>query len=434
MRTTLVTFMGAIMGRKQSSRSPTHEASRENKCVDEAIPSRLEALPRDLLRQVWTILPLSDLATLSTTSRTLRRNISWSYDVPNLLNQQGNEIERARFLVNCFDELRPKHIICFGCGRYHRRKMLDKINKKGQRTIAESCNQHNDKIDPNLVFWSHLRNASWVKIHETARSLRYSDQHGSNSLNFISDETNLYKWWYDVSAILRDDRLLLCERWYRLVTDEILADPKKVSIQGQGEFCPHVNEHYKLHHLEDHMRQALRHIVGSKHIDPRGITWKRHRCPSCPTEIVIEIELASKFKHPHENAIAREHCVEGGYVLSYSRVIDFGKCKAPDELEWLSLTASVERTCLGNHRLPGWPGYVEPEGLWEIPRLDITSQESISVRFRRTTGMIIPVLMPDADGPIAPPPPYACRANAQMQQTCAATNGAKIDSRPTEIT
>jgi hypothetical protein len=125
----------------------------------------------------------------------------------------------------------------------------------------------------------------------------------------------------------------------------------------------------------------------------------------CPTEVLIEVQPIGLF--PGRIKRDRKKDKAGfNYVISHSRYVDFGKRRAPDEMEWKTLTTWLSRPKQSNMRLPGWPGYEAPPGIESMQTTDVTGMEMSSSRFRRQKGKVVLPLMDKAEESMAPSPRY----------------------------
>jgi hypothetical protein len=368
----------------------------------------LDALPLAVMKRLLALLPESTVAILTLTNRKLKRTILSITNPLLILRRPRREIERAKYLVTCFDKNYPNHIICYGCGYFHRRQPYSARSKKKPKPYIPAIYNRTASDPAPLKFKSHERSFTWIDIHQAMRGLRHSPRHGIPLLDFVSKitlKTSLH-WWYDTATLLVGDRYLLRDRWYRYLKDDHPCgeNPRELLCQEANNFCPHSNEAFGWHHLWEHFRTTIETFQGNR----RGLTYKRHRCTLCPTEVTIDVEPLSHFSGTF-NADKTMRKITRGIVLSYSRYVDFGKCRAPDEPEWVTLTTWIDKPRTANYVIPGWPGYEPPPGLATRPKLDLTHMEPISRRFRLYERAAELLESQVIDIPIAPPPPYQCR-------------------------
>ena len=365
--------------------------------------SHLESLPSAITLQIFSLLPPSTLAILSLTSHTLRRKVSKPEDPFFVLNKKGNEYERAKLLVTAFDKFYPEHLICYACGVFHARWTIEitKWRKKCRKLPAVTCKYAGSYSVS--TFQSHGRNFPWLAVHETMRSHRHFPHHGSKKLHFTSETPTGWRWWNDSSTTFVHDRLLLRDRWYQLVT--LQEDSQQLWHDKIDLFCPHAGEIFNGLHIKEAFHGAINHVRKPENIH-RGFTYKRHRCPLCPTDITIDIEPYSHFDGQFNWTKALPCPPVREYVLSFSRYVDFGACIAPDEEEWLALTTWIKKPLLANYIRPGWPGHIPAPGLATRPILDLRWMESISLRFRRYAGLRKLKECVGIDEQLSTPPPY----------------------------
>jgi hypothetical protein len=148
--------------------------------------SSLERLPIGVTPYLFGLLPLSSLAILARTSRALRLAILSITDPFARLGRRQKAFERAKFSFLSFGPEYPNHIICYACGVFHRRN--EGTTKSTNQTIAK-CKRHGSQsivVSKGKDLKDYLvRSFTWLKIHETMRSLRYSPRYGSTLLNHV---------------------------------------------------------------------------------------------------------------------------------------------------------------------------------------------------------------------------------------------------------
>lgn len=92
-----------------------------------------------------------------------------------------------------------------------------------------------------------------------------------------------------------DDRYMLRDRWYRRMRIDDLC--RNIGTNNTEDFCPHASETFNSIHFSTHFATAVRYFqVQSGTFQKRGMTFKRHRCTLCPTEITIDIEPCARFE------------------------------------------------------------------------------------------------------------------------------------------
>jgi hypothetical protein len=375
-------------------------------------PTSFERVLDRVFRHLCQLLPLSSLAVLVILNRKIRGIVHSIIDPTILLGRPGHEFERAAFLVHAFDKNYPRHLICYTCGLYHPRRIPGQRNRK-RKDHATFVRKHTPlETDPH--FETHHRLFSWIYIHIAMRNARYSPQHGSPVLD-LSYWKHYDTWECDTLAVDVQGRLLLRDRWYLRIPNLEHRMPEIRFIPYRNSFCPHYHDTSMPLHFSDEVKAAAKYLC--KSIDARqGFTYKRHRCTSCPTEVVIEVEPRDQFQARFKKGHGKDR-TGFDYVLSFSRFIDFGKCRVPDEMEWKSLTTWVEERSSTNLVRPGWSGHEPSAGMTTRPTINITTtMEPISVRFRRQQGQRHIRIVPLAEIPIGPPPPYQRVNSTEVQR------------------
>jgi len=366
--------------------------------------SHLESLPPAITSYLFSQLPPSTLAVLSLTSQTLRRKISKPIDPFFVLNKKGMEYERAKFLVTALDRFYPEHLICYACGVFHARWKVEitKWRKKCRKVPAVPCKHAESQLMSE--FMSHRRPFSWLAVYETMRSHRHSPDLGSKKLHFTCEAPTEFRWWHDSLTIFVHGRLLLRDRWYQPVNlQENLT--QQLGYDDTRLFCPHSGELFNGLHMREAFHGAVNHVRKPENIHC-GFTYKRHRCPICPTEITIDIQPHSGFDGRFNWTKTLPCPPASEHVLSFSRYVDFGACIAPDEKEWISLTTWIKKPLSANYIQPGWPGHIPAPGLATRPVLDLRWMEPTSLRFRRYAGLRKLKECVEVNEGLGTPPPY----------------------------
>ncbi|KAF1960734.1 hypothetical protein CC80DRAFT_590086 [Byssothecium circinans] len=350
-------------------------------CEDSPI-SGFDQLPLEILLAILQKLPLSSVATLALTSRRLLCTINEKTDTFVQLRQPENAFERAKFLMLC-DELHPNELICYRCGVFHPRPKSRAVKTFRDDKIKDFKCPNSPRSDSDPVLLFNWRGYRWEVFYGVMRGFRYSANHGDFRRLNMHDHS--HEWKSDLKAVCEGgERLLLKERYYCGFNEPgVWLDYMMYQFQ-----CPHIAFHFTRRTfdaiLSDAMIQVYRLQPGK---DPYGLIHKTHRCIECPTELVISVRTWKDFFFP---GVPPETFGNPKFVLCITRYIDVGSCKAPDSLEWRSLTT--------RYRLPNDPrisppgvrpaqgGFVRdfseaPKEVW--PTIDVTHREPISVRFER---------------------------------------------------
>ena len=260
-------------------------------------------------------------------------------------------------------------------------------------------------------FGKNFQDSPWMAVHEAMRSALYSPKYGNRLLDArrnVKPKAEEYPGLVEARFSYRRcaRSIAFRDRWYRRVCISFSERPDILPFIPMNSFCPHQLESFLGNHFSEQLQAALTHLcIHSDRSREAGFTYRIYRCHSCPTEVLIEVQPISLIRGrillDYDNDEAGFN-----YVLSHSRYVDFGNCRAPDEIEWKSLTTWGSIPKAFNTRLPGWPGYEAPPGIDSRPTIDVTGMEMISARFRRQKGDVVLPAMEHAEEPIAPPPPY----------------------------
>lgn len=161
----------------------------EYSALNERLPvrSNIDTLPLSVLKRLFEVLPLSALATLTLVNSSFQRKILSITNPFVVLGRPGNELERAKFFVACFDKKYAGRLICYTCRSFHIRP------RRNTRQVATTCKRSIGPSKP-APFSSQKRHLEWLDIHQSMRNLRYSQRHGFPILDYVSHAINDFTW------------------------------------------------------------------------------------------------------------------------------------------------------------------------------------------------------------------------------------------------
>ncbi|EMC93526.1 hypothetical protein BAUCODRAFT_26794 [Baudoinia panamericana UAMH 10762] len=288
----------------------------------------VESLPGDLWQRVAGFLNPTDAALLALSSHAIRQKLG---PAPfQALNLPQNKHYRIAFL-HSMDHQLPDHLLCFPCGRYHRRSLPGRESLKADYVNHPviPCPQVKTSVLPRMRL-CHARELPYAFVQLALRQ-RHGKTHG------IPHEALDRRWSHAESGwsfrsryMMHDNRLLL-----RVVSQRVVPPARMLTktverhiLYDREEYTPYfsVCAHWRDGDLMDLCKCALSHVpappesyfqqlkkapkISRAAAHPcflvRGCDWCRpaRRCPECPTEYLIHIQMvedkhdpAQPFKH-----------------------------------------------------------------------------------------------------------------------------------------
>lgn len=249
--------------------------------VEVTTSASIRNLPTELLCDIANLLSPADAAALVLTNKAVLNAVGHQ-----ILRFEGLE-DRVEFLKR-LEILFPKHLLCYQCGRFHRRR------RRGHRTKSTSCDRRNGLLFHGI---SSL-NLPFTRVQEVMNRHRYGKQHGVSvkSLNerrTLSLGTSDFKTEVTRAKIIGDQLFIKVAIFVR-------CEDRDRDFNRDCQYCPHQTSW----NLELREHDYLLH--------------KAMRCLECSTEVRFD-----KF----------------GNGRPFTTIwYNLGECRSPFEDEWRSLT------------------------------------------------------------------------------------------------
>ncbi|KAF2684437.1 hypothetical protein K458DRAFT_418005 [Lentithecium fluviatile CBS 122367] len=214
------------------------------------------------------------------------------------------------------------------------------------------------------------------------RAYRYTGDYGNPfNLNLFKPEER--GWSHETAVVPVDGHLLIRYRYSRgFETPTDMLDFR----DHINELCPHVRRMgLDAEKFDQELQSAAEYITNLPLSDlVAGYTHDLHRCPNCPTEVMIQVHAASLY--PGRTSKAARALP---YIISVTRYIDVGECRAPNEVEWRAVTTRLDQMdgYKGHRRRSWWMGdtssQTDVNACEEWSRHCFESREPIYLRFRK---------------------------------------------------
>ncbi|KAL4921759.1 hypothetical protein BDW62DRAFT_174425 [Aspergillus aurantiobrunneus] len=293
----------------------------------------IASLPDDLWILVVEYLSPADAACLAFSSRTLYNRLGpypWRR-----LNQPEHTDDRADFLVSQ-DKYYPHHLLCFPCGRFHRR------TQEGHETLQPAAvlnplfncpNARNNLRPPPRHRITHGRNIPFTFVQLALRPKRFkSPIYGLSDPTTLSRHWRRDNWSHQSRFLAHNGHLLMRVTSSTFVEPGLPPSSQRLLLYSRDDYWPYFSAcaHWRDGDLMSATKCALTHVPlarrteglqGLEHRakdmvfrrmhDPNALATlcsrcrPMRRCPDCPSEYLIEIKLTeqreagarSRFRH-----------------------------------------------------------------------------------------------------------------------------------------
>ncbi|CAG8953916.1 hypothetical protein HYFRA_00010877 [Hymenoscyphus fraxineus] len=363
------------------------KSENEQRFGEDSIPGEklFERLPEGVWGCVIGYLGMSDLAAFAFCCKTFRGRLG--REVWPILNEPENRDEKLQFLVK-LDSSLPNHLLCSLCAIYHRRIRIGDEKLKATHVINPifNCPYANEPTELPIrarLVPGHRLPFTFVQL--ALRALNYGPQYGipySKLDRRLKDKES--DWTHQIRYYHHKGHLLLRATSKTFAAPGLTLSGQRHLLYSREDYTPYfsVCTHWQNGLLMDLCKCALSHIPIP--VDPitsqlkRGpqITLSRpakaivtlcgkcrpmRRCPSCPTEYLIEIRLDEDRSEP--NPVARFK-----QTIVVTRWSDLGDGTTPmGSREWMAIN-----------------------GVGEFEGLDSVGKRGISGTFESQNGVAIP--------------------------------------------
>ncbi|KAJ5709692.1 hypothetical protein N7493_009983 [Penicillium malachiteum] len=325
-------------------------------------------VPPDVWILIASFLTPSDAASLTIASITLYRRLGPRY--LSILQAPQNLSEKLTFLTR-IDYSLPHHLLCFPCGRYHRRTAEGTERLKPAHVVNPlfECPEVLNILNPpprTRITPGRILPFSFVQL--LLRAHRFGPKYGIQPESMARRWTR-DGWTYTSRFLIHEGRLLM------RVTSQTFADPalppsaQRLLLHSREDYWPYFSAcaHWRDGELMPACRCALEHIPhpratgglqGLEHkvkdtwqkrvFDPNALTTlcgfcrPMRRCPECPTEYLIEVKLTEDKMDPRGLRFRQ--------AIVVTRWSDLGDGTSPEGLEWAAVNGKSEDYDSFTHR------------------------------------------------------------------------------------
>ncbi|KAJ5899023.1 hypothetical protein N7495_003767 [Penicillium taxi] len=317
-------------------------------------------LPRNLWLQIASNLNPAEAATLTLANKTLYHLLGTQYLMD--LEKPSNREYRIDFLVG-LDVHLPHHLLCFPCGKYHRRTQEGKERLKPSHVVNPifNCPEATNSLNPpprHRITHGRMLPFSFVQL--ICRANRFGPRYG------LTPEAMARRWqrdgWSHTSRfLLHEGRLLMRVRSQGFAAPGQTVSQKRMLLHSREDFWPYFSScaHWRDGELMPACKCALDHIPRPREtgglqgieaklkdkthgrvFDPNALTLlcgfcrPMRRCPECPSEYLIEVKL-SEDKDDVRGSVFKQ-------AIVVTRWTDLGDGTRPAGKEWASITGASD--------------------------------------------------------------------------------------------
>jgi len=294
----------------------------------------------------------TDAASLAVSSITLYRRLGRKYFTA--LEAPQNITYKMQFLIR-MDSALPHHLMCFPCGRYHRRTQEgnERIRPSHVLNPLFNCPEATNPLKPQArTRITHGRMLPFSFVQLAMRAHRFGPRYGI-AVGEMGRRWTRDDWRHTSRFHIHDGRLLM------RVTSQTFAEPglppasQRMLLFSRDDYWPYFSAcaHWRDGELMPICKCALGHIPeprntgglqGLEHkvkdkmagriFDPNSLTTlcgfcrPMRRCPECPSEYLVEVKLCEDKSDPRGNVFRQ--------AIVVTRWTDLGDGTTPDCLEW----------------------------------------------------------------------------------------------------
>ncbi|CAI6338740.1 unnamed protein product [Periconia digitata] len=295
-----------------------------------------------------------DIANLASTCRTMNIRLG---DLPYfVLRNPSNRSYRLDFLLPLDSKL-PNHLFCFPCASWHYRTQLGAETLKPPTVLNPLfiCpNQTNVLLPPPRLRISEGRQLPFTFVQLARRHWAYGPSYGI-------PVQSLARRWKDPSSpwshktmyhVASNGHVLMRVQSQAFVAGGMTPAGKRMLLFSRSDYTPYfsVCAHWQKGLLSSLCKCALDHIPvqetnavtrfrTQKAVGPVSLCGKcqpMRRCPSCPTEYLLELKLVE------DKTVKVVGPARFKQALMMTRWSDLGPARSPEDAEWSAIVG--ERT------------------------------------------------------------------------------------------
>ncbi|KAJ5496097.1 hypothetical protein N7539_001213 [Penicillium diatomitis] len=312
----------------------------------------MEKLSPELWTRIARLLNPADAASLASASRTLYQKLGKAPFAA--LRHPDNYTYRINFLIR-LDQSLPHHLLCFPCGRYHRRTQegLERLKPSHVINPLFTCPHAQNPLNPQpRSRITHGRTIPFSFVQLATRAHYYGPQYGLQATD-LGRRWERDGWSHTSRFHIHEGRLLMRVASQTFAAAGLTSSAQRMLLYSREDYWPFFSAcaHWRDGELMPACKCALEHIpkpretaglqglehkvkdrISGTRFDPNSIVTlcgfcrPMRRCPECPSEYLIEIKLAEDKSHIRGSVFKQ--------ALVVTRWTDLGDGTSPAGPEW----------------------------------------------------------------------------------------------------
>ncbi|KAJ5679504.1 hypothetical protein N7462_007748 [Penicillium macrosclerotiorum] len=297
----------------------------------------------------------AEAASLAIASITLYRRLGPGFF--RALEMPENYEHKIQFLVG-LDRSLPHHLLCFPCGRFHRRTQEGQERMRPAHVLNPlfNCpNAQNSLNPPPRHRITHGRTMPFSFVQLTMRAHRFGRGYGVPAED-LGRRWQRDGWSHSSRFYINEGRLLMRVTSQTFATPALSPSQQRMLLYSREDYWPFFSAcaHWRDGELMTACKCALDHIPAPRStgglqplehkvkdrwqgrtFDPNALTTlcgfcrPMRRCPECPSEYLIEVKL-SEDRSDQRGTVFKQ-------AIVVTRWTDLGDGTVPSHLEWAAI-------------------------------------------------------------------------------------------------
>ncbi|KAJ5133608.1 uncharacterized protein N7443_004773 [Penicillium atrosanguineum] len=299
----------------------------------------------------WYLDPAS-AASLAVSSSTLYHRLGpWYLQA---LEAPQNREYKMQFLIGMEISL-PHHLLCFQCGRYHRRTQegVERIRPAHVLNPLFKCPEVTNMLNPQArTRITHGRTLPFTFVQLATRAHKYGPQYGI-SVEDMGRRWQRDNWSHASRFFIHEGRLLMRVTSQTFAAAALPPASMRMLLFSREDYWPYFSAcaHWRDGELMAVCKCALGHIpeprdtgglqglehkvkdrIAGQRFDPNSLTTlcgfcrPMRRCPECPSEYLTEVKLCEDKSDPRRLVFKQ--------AIVVTRWTDLGDGSTPNCLQW----------------------------------------------------------------------------------------------------
>ncbi|CAD0083850.1 unnamed protein product [Aureobasidium vineae] len=321
--------------------------------------AQIASLSPQLWSQITEHISLVDRACLALASKTLMDRVGSSCLAT--INHPENTAYRLAFLHRLEDKL-PNHLFCFVCNKYHLRTMKgeEKLRPASVLNPLFNCpNATNNLMPQPRLRITTGRTLPFNFVQLALKGKKYGLDYGIDATTMarLWREQHEPRWIHSTRYFVFKGRLLMRVQSTCFTKAGLTPAGERMLLYSREDYLPYFSAcaHWRdgllmnickcaLSHLpvppEKSLQEGLAKVAGRRPSQGAIIILcsncrPMRRCPSCPTEYLVEVKLAEDRSEKDPTKLFK-------HAIVVTRWSDLGDGSSPETPEWAAVTGAKD--------------------------------------------------------------------------------------------